>query len=78
MYETVNVVRSLLSKIDVGVDVTDVVRLSIVIPCNYFDNVGFDLNSLFPTVIPQCVTEFYPVILRVDVLELPRRDACIQ
>lgn len=74
MNEAVDIVWCLLTKINIGVYVTNVVGLPVVVPGNYFNYIGLELNSLFPTIVPQGVTELDPIVIGVYVLELPRRD----
>lgn len=75
MIEASNVLWYDIAKVDQRVDLGDVVRLAVVIPSDYLDNVGLDVvDGLLPSVVPKGVSKLDPVAETRVVLKLPGRN----
>lgn len=75
MDKAIHVARSEVTEVHNWVDVTNVVGLSVVVPGHDFDDIWFNLNGLLPTVLPEPVRLFYPVLVTAEILELPGRNS---
>lgn len=72
MWESMDVLNRDSSEVDVVVDITNIVRLCVVVPGYDLNNVGLNVvDGLLPAVVPESIAELDPVVRAAELLELP-------